>query len=718
MGNAETAKLITELDLHDKLTGGLARAGAAVGRFGGVAKMGMADVHRGVGQLAGGLMRVGTMAAGMAAGGLVIAAKTAADFGDQMNIINTIAQRTPEELDAIGEGIRGFAAKTGADLSDLTSSYYDLLSAGVQVKDAQGEMELAYKLSRGSLSTTTEAVGFLNSALNAYNLTGKDAGKVADMFAQSVSDGVVHLDQISASIGKVAASAHNHKIGLDEIAAVYGRLTVMAVDPSEAMTQMERAMISISSPNGAMAALEARSHRNYEAIAGQKGLVEAMEQVRIDAGKYGADLYKVMGRQEAYNFLINTTGINLKGYRDELDRIHHSNGALDKQYEKRQQGLKHAVDLVKANVREAFVTFGEGLAPGLEKAALSLTAWLQKHHNDVKQLGKDFGSALAGIDWNTVWAGMETFLGLIKTGYEVIRLIPPQITLAVAGLLGVNKLSGGLFGEGLKNVIGGLAGMGIRGVTNRIPGLNKLTATPVFVTNWEGAGLLGGGGAAGSTGVMGKVGAGLKLLGTVAIAGVSIAALAEQFGTFMQTTAQAQADLQTKADAAGTHKADTALDELRGLNSHLENLGLLEHLGADTFGGKQVVDALQNLSHATATNGKLSADDITQAIDVLRHAQTNALARGNQKVADAIGEDIKTLQARQTAAANRTTAAVTGVKGQVQRGDTRQNGLLSTIAAKPTTVNVTTSTSVSSSISVRDSESAYHTSSRYGFVAQ
>lgn len=696
----ETAKLITELDLRDGLTPGLTRAGSALSRFASQGRQHLDRIARGTGQVATGIGRIATLAAGAAVGGLFAAGRAAANFGDQLNIINTIAQTTPDKLKNIGDGIRRLSTETGADLSDLTSAYYDLLSAGIKVEDAQGDLNLAYKLSRGALSTTGEAVDFLTTALNAYGLKGRDAARISDMFAQSVADGKVKLDQIAATFSDVASIAAVNKIGINEVAAAYGLLTAKGSSAGEAATGMKRAIISLASPNGELAALEAMLKRDYSAIASREGLVPALQQLRTDANKYGFDLYKLLGRQEAYAFTVKTTGSNLAGFNQELQRINQSAGATERQFGERQQGLAYQFGRLKANVLDAAIAVGEGFAPALGRLADKATAYIRDHRDDFVNLGKRIGEALDGIDWGAVESGAQTMLSILKAGYEVIKLIPPQVSLVVAGFAGLNKLSGGLLGAGVGNIVGGLggvigAGLG-RAAASKIPGLNQLIAQPVFVTNWPvglGAGGGAGGVAAGGSRFLGAV----RMLGAVTIAGASIMELAQQFGQFQEQVGKSQAELQAQADASANESADTALRDIAKYTSHLRELQGFDRILADTFGGKQEADALRNLSHAVVANGRLSTSQLTQAIEALQAAQTEATARGNTDVAQSIGADIATLQAR-----------LAGKLGQVDSGIDRLN-------QKPT--QITVNTTVNTSVSVRDVDTRTRTARRYGMVA-
>lgn len=370
------------------------------------------------------------------------------------------------------------------------------------------------------------------------------------------------------------------------------------------------------------------------------------------------------------------------------------------------------------------VMVGLKLLPVMAELARNAAAWLNDEGNQKTllgfldqgiKLGKDLASfltgrvlpALSGLGeaasgfWNSLPGPLQD---LLVTGLVADRTIKYLFGFSVTGVAG--DLVGGLVKDGLGAILGklGLA----RGSS---------PANPIYVS-----GGIGGGGAtggpgpvAGGGGLASKLGRAVSILGAVTIAGTSIAALAEQFGIFQQQVAQDQAALQEKADAAAQQTAEQALGNLKNLNAKLGDLQGLDRILGDTFGGKQQADALENLSHAIASNGKLNASQVTDAIATLKEAQRQALARGNQKVADSIGQDIAKLEKRTTAESNQTQRSTDRLRSSMASQLSKQTGVLTDIRNQPTKISVTVP--VSTSVSVRDVETSTHTSSRYGFVA-
>jgi|GEM_PF-3898364 len=375
------------------------------------------------------------------------------------------------------------------------------------------------------------------------------------------------------------------------------------------------------------------------------------------------------------------------------------------------------------------VMVGIQVLPVLAELAQTAADWMNDKGNQRTllgfldqgvKLGRDLATFLTGTvipSITTLASSAQTFWGMIPgplkdllvTGMVADRTIKYLFGFSMTGV--ATDVIGGVIKEGLGGILGKL------GLTR-----GSSPANPMYVAATGGIG--GGGargapggavGAAGGTGIGGKLMGAVSILGAVAIAGGSIAALAEQFGIFQAQVAEAQASLQAKADAAASQDADAALGNLRQMNRKLNDVQGLDRILGDTFGGSQIQDGLQNLSHAVATNGRLSAGQITDAIAVLQEAQRQAVSRGNTKVADAIGADIRTLQGRVTRGATKQEQAVDSLGRQLAPPLRGANAKLATIAAQPT--QVTVNTTVNTGITVRDQETATRTASRYGFVA-
>lgn len=492
----------------------------------------------------------------------------AGDFEASLNTINTIARTSVSGLAAIGTGLRKVATDTGTSLDDLTAAYYDLLSAGIKTADAQNVLTAANKLAIGGLATTSQAVDLLTSAINTYGGDATKAAEYTDVFAKAVERGKVTAAGIAESFSIVGPLAASAGISIQEIGAAFARLTSAGVPAAEAATQMRSALVALAKPTPALAALEDKLKKNYQAIAGQKGLVVALQQMRTDAAKAGIPLIDLFGRIEAVNFTLATTGPNFQAYNADLKAMGNAAGTAAGQMAERQKGLNFQLARLKALAKDAGITIGSALLPKITPLIEKLNAFITGNQAGIAAFGQSIADLFSD---SNIKEGGKILESVFKTAKEVapviaqsaqltgkviseaVRLfqsLPPEIQkLAIAGLA-INKLTGGL----VTNLAGGL----ISAVISSFRGLMNVNAAVVNVNGPVG-GLGGLGGAAGAGGGL------LGTVGTVAVP-VTILALSDAAVTDLTNAAVKDKGLTGTFEAPGSGPF--------GITSAINNLGV------------------------------------------------------------------------------------------------------------------------------------------------
>jgi len=504
---ADTARLLVELRLDDKFSGPLGRATGSLNRV----QSGLFQTGKGIGQVAAGLGRVGVIAAGAAAGGIATVAHLAGNFEAQLNTINTIAQTNEEALTHIGEGIRNTFRETGQPLEDLTAGYYDLLSAGVKVTDAQKELDLAVRLGIGGLGSTKEAVDLLTTAQNSYKLSIDDVAQASDVFAKAVEDGKVTISEIAGSFANVAPTAHQFGVSIQEIGAAYGFLTARGVPAAEATTQMNRAILDLVKPSSdATKVLKELGTTGAELIK-KEGLVGALQTMRDEAKKLGIPFQDLFGRIEGYKFALQTTGKANADFNRELSRMGDAVGTANSQFEERQKGLNFQLSKLKALAQDAGITIGNALLPKLVPLVSRLNDFIQKNQGKIQEFASELADGIGKFADSITEADIGNFVNNLKTlasvGAQVAKIflsLPSGIQAIIVGGAAINKLSGGLVGAGVGNIIGG----GIKILFER----GSSPANPLWVQQVGGP---GGGGPGGGGGFWTNAG---RLLGLAAAA--------------------------------------------------------------------------------------------------------------------------------------------------------------------------------------------------------
>jgi TP901 family phage tail tape measure protein len=537
----DTAKMLVELNLAGNFSRNINKIGRDLNRFDSRIDRTQNRANQ-VGQHIGlGIRNLGRLAvAGAGAIGTITAAslKLAGDFEAQLNTINTIARETPEGLSRIGDQIRQIARDTGTPLEDLTQGYYDLLSAGIDAADAQKVLVAANKLAIGGLGTTAETVDLLTTAINTYGIKASKAATIADIFAVAIERGKVTAAELAGSFAQIAPIAAASGIEIREVAAGFARLTASGVPAAEAATQMRQAIVSLTRRTGDLKKLEKQTGRNYLKLAGKKGLVFALQQLRTDADKAGVPLINLLGRVDGLNFLLATTGPNFDKYNADLAATGNAAGTAAAQMAERQKGLNFQLGRLKALAKDAGIIIGSILLPKITPLLEKFNKFVNLPENQDK-IAK-FGDAIAGLfSEENIGAG----IALLKDGFKaaqdaapaiiegakltasvvsaavaLFKTLPPDLQkLAIAGLA-INKLTGGL----VTNIAGGLISSVLKQL---VSGVVNVTGATVIVKGPQVPGAGGTPPVAGKGGG-GAVGGALKAVGAVTIIGMAAGAAA------------------------------------------------------------------------------------------------------------------------------------------------------------------------------------------------
>jgi TP901 family phage tail tape measure protein len=628
-------------------------------------------VGRGARETASNLGKLSIAGLGLATVLTVGTVHAAGDFEAQLQTINTVAQRTPEALAEIGDGIRQLARDTGASLDELTQGYYDLVSAGIDASQAQKVLAASNTLAIGGLATAAEGVDLITTALNSYGVAAEEQGamseRFADVFAKAIERGKVTAAELAASFANIGPLAASNGIEIEELAAAYATLTAKGIPAAEASTMMSSGLIALTRRTGDLEKLEKATGKSYLAIAGRKGLAVALEELRKDADKAGVPLIDLLGRQEALQLAINTTGDSFDDYNRNLEAMSDANGTAARQMSERQQGLNYQVARLKALALDAGITIGSKLIPKLLPLGERALAFLTGHEDDIER----FGDSLAGafdkalqfgerIPWEAIGSGLKTAAEWAGKLMDVFLGLPPEVQTTIIALAALNKLSGGAV-SGIVSELGKGLIKGVLGINAGIVNVNARAVTGA------GAGMAGG-----TAGGGGRLSSVASAVGKVFIVGAAAGIFAELLGNRLE-----QADANRAAGGA-TEKQATVYVEGANIEDLKNNLkGLRERQAYLTNNLTPEAIAYQLDMDGVKTTTERVIATLQGQITTLEAAAATQRNIGNERL-EAIRNPIEKTQSTATsllASSERAEAIATQkadqVRQQIAAGDTR-----------------------------------------------
>jgi TP901 family phage tail tape measure protein len=547
-------------------------------------------VGKGVSQIAGGLVKVGEFAVAALGIATVAAGHTAASFQADMELIHTQAGASQAEVDKMSKSVQDMVHDVGTGPDELAKGQYHIESVGVRGAAALDILKASAIGARVGLADMDS----VTNALTAVWFSGiKGAKSMTD--AMAILDGVVgvgnmHLQDLTDSFKSgILGTAATFGVDIRSLGAAIATLTDAGVPANIAATRLNMTLSHMAAP--------------------VPKAIETLKKLGIGQFDLANDLRKPDGIFVALKDLhdhllaagdIFTSGPN-KGKltpqgADAMTKIFGGSrfgatamqlltamGRIDQKYQlitERSTTFAGNVQATMAtagfkwtqfmsDVKESALSFGEGVLPSLVRALGKADDALVAHRADFVKFGQDMGAAidagiakLEGIDWHGVQEGLGTVRDVVATVLDLIKQIPPQVTVAFAGLVGINKLAGGLLGKGAGNILG--AGL------NQFLGRGS-PANPMWVKSVDG--ILGGGAGGAAAGGRGLLGSVLAFVPAIAVATAAYWLKSNVLDPQSAANRQQEADLTKQTNTYAPQASLAALNQsIAGLEGYMQTL--------------------------------------------------------------------------------------------------------------------------------------------------
>ncbi len=344
-------------------------------------------------------------------------AKIAGDFEAGMNNVSTLIDTETESLKAMGAEVLKIGKNSPKAISDLTDGLYSIRSAGISADEQFKVLAGSEKLSVAGLSTTAEAVDIATSAINAFNLKGKEADGIYDMFFKVVKYGKTNISEFAQGFGSVAGVVAAAGIQLDEYSASVAAMTTSGLKANIAHTQMKAAIAGLSrGSKEQMAIFKNLGAKNFpDLIKKSGGVVNAFDKIYKGVNGNQSKLIQLVGSVEGYNAILSLTGANNKTYLQTLNDMRNGGDSLYEAYRKQTEGLNNQMAIMKNNAEALSIKFGTGLLPVIKAA------------------GGTFQTVSGIID--KMPPGLTSFVSIAAAGIGVVSLFGGTALMAVGGII-------------------------------------------------------------------------------------------------------------------------------------------------------------------------------------------------------------------------------------------------------------------------------------------
>lgn len=322
-------------------------------------------------------------------------------FEDQMDKINTILHETPSGLSRISKEVRDLAKISVNGLDNITESYLDLASAGVDQKNIMPLLKAAEKLSVGGVGTMQDAVELLLAKQGAFASEGLTPQQSINQAQKIMKHGKGTLAELSPTYSEGAVPFGLAGGSSSQYDAMIAGLT--AVNQTQATAISQIGLMTRSAQKGVGNFKKIFKELNISSfsklVARNSGnVVESFSQI-VDKGEsMGFNIDQIWGRAGASVgvslLLKNQKAINqyTTAYADILND---ANNEADKAYGERANNRRSQLARLTNQLKDLSITIGDYLLPAVSEFSSQakpmferMTKFLKDNPNTIKNVLK------------------------------------------------------------------------------------------------------------------------------------------------------------------------------------------------------------------------------------------------------------------------------------------------------------------------------------------
>ena len=399
------------------------------------------------------------MPASMAVAGLGAAAvKTAADFDAGMSKVAAISGATGEDLDALRDKAREMGAKTKFSASEAASAMEYMAMAGWKTEDMLGGIEGIMNLAAASgedLATTSDIV---TDALTAFGMTAQDSAHFADILAAASSNANTNVAMMGETFKYCAPIAGALGFSAEDVAEAIGLMANAGIKSTQAGTALRTIMNNLS---GEVKITGKALGEVTIATTNTDGSMRDLSDILADCRGAFSQLSE-SERAQAAEALVGKNAMSgflalMNAAPEDIEKlstaIENCDGTAAQMAETMQDNLAGQLTILKSQLEELAISFGEMLMPAIRAIVSRVQAFVDKLN------GMSESQRKAVLTIGLIIAAMGPLLVILGTVISKVGVAMQGFVKLATGVkkLGVAVKAGtGIFGK-LGASLGGIS---------------------------------------------------------------------------------------------------------------------------------------------------------------------------------------------------------------------------------------------------------------------
>lgn len=294
------------------------------------------------------------------------------EFGAGIAKASTLFDDINVQTSKLETNLLKLSNSAGISAISINEGLYQALSAGITVTEDMAEstqfLADSSKLAKAGFTEIPVAIEATAKTLNAYKMGVEETKRIQDILITTQNKGITTVAELGSVLSQVTPTAAAFKVSFEQVGASLASMTAQGIPTAQATTMLNQ-LIAELGKQGTKAS-EALSEAAKKAGLSQTSFIDMMNAgMSLDevlnllddtAKNNGVSLLDMFSSIEAGKASLSLAGTNTQKYRDNLEAMKNSAGAVDKAY----NIMADTIDF-KSNV---IATSFKNLAPAYGKA--------------------------------------------------------------------------------------------------------------------------------------------------------------------------------------------------------------------------------------------------------------------------------------------------------------------------------------------------------------
>jgi len=365
------------------------------------AKSHVNNTSKAVGKLGKQVRSLGAIAlkvGGALTAGLVI---PALKIEDSLKNTMTMTSATGKEFQKLESGMlklsKKLSVKMGMSATQINEGFYAVLSTGAKAlsDDFLNLSDVGLKFAKVGNLAPVEAIEKLADTVNAFGLSMKAVGPVADRLFKTTSLASTNIPQLTEALKEAAPAAGAFGISMETTLAVLGLFAQSGIKSAQAGTTFRMVLGKLSAPTGEAAKwIEKLEVDLFDAQGAMRPLIDVFEdyvkalEPMTDKTKAYA-LKAIMGEEASAKF-AGLLSKNMPMLRDWIKQIGNADDALERALIIKMSSALQQLRQLGFLLLNTAADIGEKLIPKIKETGKAIHEWAVKNQADIVATGGKF----------------------------------------------------------------------------------------------------------------------------------------------------------------------------------------------------------------------------------------------------------------------------------------------------------------------------------------